>query len=113
MTGSKICVLQAKLFLTWGKTILFFPSSKNLFLQEMFPSLLNWDTELFVNPWFNGLKARFTTCLEGWRAWKYVVDLLSKFATFFSEYALNFIVNCYIFWYSAHWVYEIKQLQIA
>ena len=63
------------------------PSSKICFPQQLFSKLLNCDTELFVNPLLNGLEARFTTSLQGRTAWKYVVDLLSKLTTFFSEYS--------------------------
>ena len=51
--GRKICVWEAKMFLTPGKNIFcfcraanffFFAEQQNLFLQHMFPARLNWET---------------------------------------------------------------------
>ena len=42
--GRKICVREAKMFLTPGKNIFCFPSNKNLFPEHMFTARLNWET---------------------------------------------------------------------
>ena len=42
--GRKICVREAKVFLTPDKNIFCFPSSKICFRKTCFPARLNWET---------------------------------------------------------------------
>ena len=44
--GRKICVREAKMFLTStpGKKKILFSEQQNLFPQHMFPARLNWET---------------------------------------------------------------------
>ena len=42
--GRRICVREAKMFLTPDKNIFLFPEQQNLFPQHMFPARLNWET---------------------------------------------------------------------
>ena len=42
--GRKICVREAKLFLTPGQKDFLFSEQQNLFPQHMFPVRLNWET---------------------------------------------------------------------